>query len=333
MRSSVKQDDEGASGDVRCPSKPNGNGHRTEISQKSSVGAGLRPLHNAFDDRARTSFGAPIAGVLISTRLFRGPRAEVALDSQVGRDHRVFGVDDLVTIGTFSMLSGISVVALRHYDELGVLKPTSTDPRTGYRRYSRKQLEQAWLVAELRRIDLPLDEIRKVVDASPENGHEVLLAHRDRLRDRERDVEEMVVLTDRLLNKEIEDMTTAQDVRLVAVNIGVRSKEEMDTAAAFWEAVLQTRLEDWNGQGLSRQARVGSESHAFFFNMRVRGDDEPHHGHRAAFGIAFADLDAARQRALDAGAVEHYPPVETEDQPRHCLIEDPIGNRAVLWQG
>jgi DNA-binding transcriptional MerR regulator len=29
-------------------------------------------------------------------------------------------VDDLVTIGTFSMLSGLSVVALRHYDDVGV---------------------------------------------------------------------------------------------------------------------------------------------------------------------------------------------------------------------
>jgi hypothetical protein len=36
---------------------------------------------------------------------------------------------------------------------------------------------------------------------------------------------------------------------------------------------------------------------------------------------------------LGAGAVEHYPPTEGEDQPRHCLIEDPVGNRVVIWQG
>jgi predicted enzyme related to lactoylglutathione lyase len=113
----------------------------------------------------------------------------------------------------------------------------------------------------------------------------------------------------------------------------VRSKEELDRAATFWETVLETTLEDWGGNGTSRQARVGHDAHAFFFNLRVRNEDEPHHGHRAAFGIAVADLDATRARATTAGAVEHYQPTDSEDQPRHCLIEDPVGNRAVLWQG
>ena len=103
-------------------------------------------------------------------------------------------------------------------------------------------------------------------------------------------------------------------------------------AARFWEAVFETRLEDWNGQGVSRQARVGRDPLAFLFNIRVRDEGEPHYGHRAAFGIAVADLDAFLDRALKAGAVEHYPPTESEEQPRHCLIHDPVGNRVVIWQ-
>ena len=127
-------------------------------------------------------------------------------------------------------------------------------------------------------------------------------------------------------------MPTADDVRLVTVNIGVRSKEELDTAAAFWEAVLETTLEDGNGQGRSRQARVGGDAHAFFINLRVRDETEPHFGHRAAFGIAVPDLDGVLARAIDAGAVEHYPPTGGEEQPRHALIHDPVGNRVVIWQ-
>jgi DNA-binding transcriptional MerR regulator len=242
-------------------------------------------------------------------------------------------VDDLVTIGTFSMLSGLSVVALRHYDEVGLLKPASVDPQSGYRRYSRKQLEHAWLISELRSVDLPLDEVRQMIHLDAAGRRSVLLAHRHRLRDRERGVEAMVASTQKLLDREAGEMTTAQDVRLVAVNIGVRSKDELALAAQFWESVLEVQLEDWGGQGVSRQARVGREDHAFFFNLRVRGEDEPHHGHRAAFGIAVADLDETRERALAAGALEHYPPTDAEDQPRHCLLEDPIGNRAVVWQG
>ena len=127
-------------------------------------------------------------------------------------------------------------------------------------------------------------------------------------------------------------MPTADDARLVSVNIGVRSKQELDEAARFWEAVFETRLEDWNGQGVSRQARVGRDPLAFLFNIRVRDEGEPQYGHRAAFGIAVADVDVFLDRALKAGAVEHYPPTESEEQPRHCLIHDPVGNRVVIWQ-
>jgi DNA-binding transcriptional MerR regulator len=242
-------------------------------------------------------------------------------------------VDDLVTIGTFSMLTGLTVVALRHYDDIGLLQPAAVDPQTGYRRYARLQLERAWRIAELRRIDVPLDEIRSFLDADADERAAMLREHRNRLRARERDVEAMVAHTDRLLDEEETGMTTAEDVRLVAVNIGVRSMEELEQAARFWAAVLETELEDWGGQGVSRQARVGREAHAFFFNLRVRAEDEPQFGHRAAFGIAVGDLDAARERALQAGAHEHYGPTRSEEQPRHCLLEDPVGNRVVFWQG
>lgn len=231
------------------------------------------------------------------------------------------------------MLSGLSVVALRHYDEMELLKPEHVDPKTSYRRYSHGQLELAWLIAELRRIDVPLDEIRQVVAADADTRNRLLLAHREVLRARGRDVGEMVALTDKLLAKENTAMPTAEEVRLVAVNIGVASNDELVAAAAFWEVVLETELEDWGGQGISRQARVGRDAHAFFFNLRVRDETEPHFGHRAAFGIAVADLDSVRERALGAGGLEHYPPTENEEEPRHFLIQDPIGNRAVIWQG
>lgn len=42
----------------------------------------------------------------------------------------------LVPIGRFSRLCGLTVKALRHYDEIGLLKPARVDGSTGYRYYS-----------------------------------------------------------------------------------------------------------------------------------------------------------------------------------------------------
>ncbi|MFJ6431911.1 MerR family transcriptional regulator [Streptomyces sp. NPDC091416] len=69
---------------------------------------------------------------------------------------------ELLTIGTFAKASRLSPKALRLYDELGLLTPARVDAVTGYRRYAPEQLDQARLVAWLRRIGMPLARIRQV---------------------------------------------------------------------------------------------------------------------------------------------------------------------------
>ena len=44
--------------------------------------------------------------------------------------------EDLLNIGAFALATGLTIPALRHYDEVGLLKPAAVDPDTGYRRYA-----------------------------------------------------------------------------------------------------------------------------------------------------------------------------------------------------
>lgn len=75
----------------------------------------------------------------------------------------------LLTIGAFAKASRLSPKALRLYDELGLLPPARVDPVTGYRLYDPEQLEQARLVAWLRRLGMPLARIQHVctLEAGP----------------------------------------------------------------------------------------------------------------------------------------------------------------------
>ena len=69
----------------------------------------------------------------------------------------------LVSIGEFAGLSRLSPKALRLYDELGLLVPGRGHAETGYRWYAATQLDQARLVASLRRIGVPLAQIRDIL--------------------------------------------------------------------------------------------------------------------------------------------------------------------------
>lgn len=71
----------------------------------------------------------------------------------------------LMPIGRFSRLTGVGVKALRHYDELGLLAPAAVDDETGYRFYSPDQVDRAEAIRLLRRLDMPLDEIRSTLAA------------------------------------------------------------------------------------------------------------------------------------------------------------------------
>jgi DNA-binding transcriptional MerR regulator len=71
--------------------------------------------------------------------------------------------DELLSIGRFARLCGLTIGALRHYDEVGLLRPASVNGSTGYRSYARGQLAEARAIARLRAVELSLDEIRTVL--------------------------------------------------------------------------------------------------------------------------------------------------------------------------
>jgi DNA-binding transcriptional MerR regulator len=95
--------------------------------------------------------------------------------------------DRLLNIGAFSVLTGLSIAALRHYDDVGLLRPVSVDASTAYRRYSLEQVATGRLVRALRAVELPIDVIREIVDtADTRTTTAALRTHRARLLEEER---------------------------------------------------------------------------------------------------------------------------------------------------
>ncbi|MFR9752691.1 MerR family transcriptional regulator [Nocardia sp. 004] len=81
----------------------------------------------------------------------------------------------IVPIGEFSRLSHLSVKTLRYYHEIELLTPIGVDTNSGYRRYSISQVAQAQLIRRLRELDMPLPEIRAVLDAPDEDTRNTAL--------------------------------------------------------------------------------------------------------------------------------------------------------------
>ncbi|MFI8963939.1 MerR family transcriptional regulator [Streptomyces sp. NPDC053493] len=76
----------------------------------------------------------------------------------------------LLPIGQFAQASGLTITALRHYDAAGVLVPAHVDPVSGYRWFRRDQVRTAQLIRALRQLDIPVEEVRRLVTAESELG-------------------------------------------------------------------------------------------------------------------------------------------------------------------
>jgi phosphoribosylaminoimidazole-succinocarboxamide synthase len=73
--------------------------------------------------------------------------------------------DTLLGIGQLAKASGLTISALRFYDRSAVLVPAVVDATTGYRLYRPDQVGDARLVAQLRRVAMPLRDVRQVLAA------------------------------------------------------------------------------------------------------------------------------------------------------------------------
>ncbi|TCM46070.1 MerR family transcriptional regulator [Kribbella sp. VKM Ac-2568] len=85
--------------------------------------------------------------------------------------------DELLAISAFARRVGLTPSALRFYDDCGLLRPAQVDDQNGYRYYAPDQEPRAVLLRDLREIDLPLAEVRVVLDEGPAAGAAVVRAH------------------------------------------------------------------------------------------------------------------------------------------------------------
>jgi DNA-binding transcriptional MerR regulator len=88
----------------------------------------------------------------------------------------------LITIGDFSKMTHLSVKALRHYHDVGLLEPMAIDHANGYRLYAPAQVPVALVIRRFRDLGMPIDEVRAVLQAPDiDTRNKVVVAHLERM--------------------------------------------------------------------------------------------------------------------------------------------------------
>src|SRR5437762_9536917 len=125
----------------------------------------------------------------------------------------------MLNIGDFARLGRVSPRMLRHYDELGLLRPERVDPVTGYRSYGVAQLSRLHRVLALRDLGFRLDQVPAVLDD-------------------ELPVEQLRGML-RMRHAQIEDDLAEEQARLRRVEAHLRALER-NTQMKTYDIVLKT---------------------------------------------------------------------------------------------
>ena len=85
-----------------------------------------------------------------------------------------------LTVKQLAAISGVTVRALHHYDQIGLLKPAAVGAN-GYRYYGRTELLRLQRILFHRELGVPLNDIGGLLDLEGEDQIGVLRQHRDKL--------------------------------------------------------------------------------------------------------------------------------------------------------
>ena len=107
----------------------------------------------------------------------------------------------LLSTGTFADLSRLSLKALRLYNQLDILRPLHVEPQTGYRYYGPDQLPRARMIRNMREMDMPLAEIRRVLAVADVSQAQAELVIRQYLEQRVQQLEQIQMLARQFLQQ------------------------------------------------------------------------------------------------------------------------------------
>ncbi|MBQ8536975.1 MAG: MerR family transcriptional regulator [Clostridia bacterium] len=99
----------------------------------------------------------------------------------------------MMTVNEVSKLTGVSIRALRHYDQLGLLKPARVT-QAGYRLYDQASLERLQSILLFKELQFPLKEIARILDSPDFDRNRALEQQIQLLQMRKEHLENLILL-------------------------------------------------------------------------------------------------------------------------------------------
>ncbi len=167
------------------------------------------------------------------------------------------------TVKQLSDLAGVSARTLHYYDEIGLLKPSRVG-QNGYRYYAEAALLRLQQIMFYRELDMPLDDIKKIMGRRDFDLQPALESHKVELRRRIRHLERLVDTVDRTLSHLKGKTDMSQKQFFEAFSEEQQAEYEQEVMQKYDPATVKASQQKWKAYTAAEKQRIGEEGNAVY---------------------------------------------------------------------
>ena len=169
------------------------------------------------------------------------------------------------TVKQLADLAGVTVRTLHHYDEIGLPKPSSVGDN-GYRYYGEAALYHLQQILFYRELDVPLDEIKRIVGRPDFDVLAALESHRTALRAEAQRVEKLIRTID-LTTRHLKGKVSMSDQQLFRGFSDEQQAEMAAEAEQQWGESARASNARWKKYPAEKKQRIMDEGNALYKEM------------------------------------------------------------------
>jgi DNA-binding transcriptional MerR regulator/effector-binding domain-containing protein len=192
------------------------------------------------------------------------------LDWRAGERPTIGFMRTRISIGDFAQMTHLSVKALRHYHDVGVLDPAQIDMASGYRYYEPGQIVTAQVIRRFRDLGMPLDDIRALLTAPDVTARsEVIIGHLERMESQLSQTQAAVASLRTLLERPRQPAEVEHRSVGPALSVAVAERVTESGLADWWSAAFGELYATLTAAGVQPDGLPGALYPAELFESEV----------------------------------------------------------------
>ena len=169
----------------------------------------------------------------------------------------------MFTVKQLSKLAGITPRTLHYYDEIGLLKPSRVGDN-GYRYYGEETLLRLQQILLYRELDLPLEDIKRIMGR---HGFDILSAlesHKAELRKRIAHLERLVTTVDNTISHLKGEKEMSKKQLFETISEEQQAEYEKEAMQMYDPKIVKASNKKWKSYSAADKQRIGEEGNSVY---------------------------------------------------------------------